>query len=45
VKLSNLLITCVIAEALIKTDRLTARIMAYLFRIDHIPECYIPPGR
>jgi len=42
VKLANPVKTRAIAEARIKTDKLTARILAHLLRADLIPECYIP---
>lgn len=45
VKLANPLKTRAIAEARIKTDKLTARILAQLLRADLIPECYIPSRR
>jgi transposase len=43
VKLANPLKTRAIAEARIKTDKISARILAHLLRADLIPECYIPP--
>jgi transposase len=43
VKLANPLKTRAIAEAKIKTDKISARILAHLLRADLIPECYIPP--
>ena len=43
VKLANPLKTRAIAEAQIKTDKISARILAHLLRADLIPECYIPP--
>jgi len=45
VKLANPLKTRAIAEACIKTDRLTARILAHLLRADLIPECQHPAPR
>ena len=44
VKLANPLKTRAIAEVRIKTDKISARILAHLLRADLIPECYIPPG-
>jgi transposase len=44
VKLANPLQTKAIAKARIKTDKLSARILAHLLRADLIPECYIPPA-
>ena len=41
VKLANTLQTKAIASARIKTDRLSARILAHLLRADLIPECYV----
>ena len=43
VKLANPLKTRAIAEARIKTDKISAKILAHLLRADLIPECYIPP--
>ncbi|MCJ7574296.1 transposase [Candidatus Bathyarchaeota archaeon] len=42
VKLANPLQTKAIAQARIKTDKLSARILAHLLRANLIPECYIP---
>jgi transposase len=43
VKLANPLKIRAIAEARIKTDKLSAQILAHLHRADLIPGCYIPP--
>ena len=43
VKLANPMKTRAIAEARIKTDRLSAGILAHLLRADLIPESYVPP--
>ena len=43
VKLANPLQTKAIAQARVKMDKLSARILAHLLRANLIPECYIPP--
>ena len=43
VKLANTSKTRAIAEARIKTDRLSARILAHLLRADLIAECFVAP--
>lgn len=43
VKLANPYKTKAIASARIKTDKLSARILAHLLRADLIPESYVPP--
>jgi len=42
-KLANPLQTKAIASARIKTDKISARILAHLLRADLIPECYVAP--
>jgi len=44
VKLANPYKTKAIASARIKTDKLSARILAHLLRADLIAECYVSPG-
>ena len=44
VKLANPYKTKAIAEARIKTDKLSARILAHLLRADLVAECYVAPG-
>ncbi|MDI6849164.1 MAG: transposase [Candidatus Saccharicenans sp.] len=33
----------VIAESTVKTDRIDARVIAVLFRVNYLPTCYVPP--
>jgi len=44
VKLDNLYKTKAIVSPRIKTDRLSARILAHLLRADLVAECYVAPG-
>lgn len=43
VKLTNSYKTKAIAEARIKTDKVSARILAHLLRADLVAECYVAP--
>jgi len=44
VKLANPYKTKAIASARIKTDKLSARVLAHLLRADLVAECYVAPG-
>jgi len=43
VKMSHPLRTRLIAEAKVKTDKVDARVLANLVRLDYLPEAYTPP--